>query len=69
MAYGAETPLARAVRGRARRYADGLGMLVHQAAVAIKLALGQAPPLPPLFRSVMSCEGADGRRLSQACLS
>ena len=32
MAYGAETPLARAVRGRARRYADGLGMLVHQAA-------------------------------------
>jgi len=53
MAYGAETPLARAVRGRARRYADGLGMLVHQAAVAIKLALGQAPPLPALFRSVM----------------
>ena len=53
MAYGAQTPLARAVRGRARRYADGLGMLVHQAAVAIKLALGKEPPLPPLFRSVM----------------
>ncbi len=52
MAYGAETPLARAVRGRARRYADGLGMLVHQAAVAIRLALGQEPPLPALFRSV-----------------
>ncbi len=52
MAYGAETPLARAVRGRARRYADGLGMLVHQAAVAIALAIGQKPPLPPLFRSV-----------------
>jgi hypothetical protein len=28
-------------------------MLVHQAAVAIKLALGKEPPLPPLFRSVM----------------
>jgi len=54
MAYGAETPLARAVRGRARRYADGLGMLVHQAAVAIKLALGREPPLPALFRSVMT---------------
>jgi shikimate dehydrogenase len=52
MAYGGETPLARAVRGRARRYVDGLGMLVHQAAVAITLALGEAPPLPPLFRSV-----------------
>jgi shikimate dehydrogenase len=54
MAYGGETPLARAVRGRARRYADGLGMLVHQAAVAIELALGKAPPLPALFRSVMA---------------
>ncbi len=52
MAYGAGTPLARAVRGRVGRYADGLGMLVHQAAVAITLAVGQAPPLPPLFRAV-----------------
>jgi shikimate dehydrogenase len=54
MAYGAETPLARAVRGRARRYVDGLGMLVHQAAVAIELALGKKPPLPKLFWAVMS---------------
>ena len=46
-----ETPLARAVRGRATRYADGLGMLVHQAARAIELALGKEPPLPPLFES------------------
>jgi len=52
MAYGAPTPLAAAVRGRARRYGDGLGMLVHQAARAIELALGRAPPLPPLFRAV-----------------
>jgi shikimate dehydrogenase len=54
MAYGAETPLARAVRGKTDRYADGLGMLVHQAAHAIALALGQAPPLAPLFEAVRS---------------
>jgi hypothetical protein len=29
-------------------------MLVHQAAVAITLALGKKPPLPALFRSVMA---------------
>jgi shikimate dehydrogenase len=52
MAYGAETPLARATRGQAARYADGLGMLVHQAAHAIALALGKTPPLAPLFEAV-----------------
>ena len=51
MAYGAPTPLADAARRQTPRYADGLGMLVHQAAHAIKLALGKAPPLPPLFRA------------------
>ncbi|HET6283480.1 MAG TPA: NAD(P)-dependent oxidoreductase, partial [Polyangia bacterium] len=51
MAYGADTPLARAIAGRGMRYADGLGMLVHQAAYAIKLALGTAPPVAPLFRA------------------
>ena len=54
MAYGAPTALARAVRGRARCYADGLGMLVHQAARAVELALGQAPPRAPLFRAVVA---------------
>ncbi|MES1157702.1 MAG: NAD(P)-dependent oxidoreductase [Haliangium ochraceum] len=51
MAYGGAqgNPLARAVRGRVARYADGLGMLVHQAARAIELALGESPPLGPLF--------------------
>ena len=49
MAYGAPTPLAHAVRPTTDRYADGLGMLVHQAARAIELALGDAPPLAPLF--------------------
>jgi shikimate dehydrogenase len=51
MAYGAPTPLAEAVRPRTRRYTDGLGMLVHQAARAIELALGEKPPLPPMFRA------------------
>jgi shikimate dehydrogenase len=52
MAYGAPTPLARAVRSRVGRYADGLGMLVHQAARAVELALGEAPPVAPMFRAV-----------------
>ncbi len=51
MAYGAPTPLAAAARRRTRHYADGLGMLVHQAARAIELALGEKPPLAPLFRA------------------
>ena len=51
MAYGGDTPLAFAARRATDRYADGLGMLVHQAARAIELALGQAPPLPPLFQA------------------
>jgi len=52
MAYGADTPLGIAARARGARYADGLGMLVHQAAHAITLALGKTPPLPPLFEAV-----------------
>jgi shikimate dehydrogenase len=52
MAYSAgESPLAQAVRAHTTRYADGLGMLVHQAARAIELALGKAPPVAPLFEA------------------
>jgi shikimate dehydrogenase len=51
MAYGGETLLASAVRPRARRYADGLGMLVHQAARAIELATGKSPPVAPMLRA------------------
>ena len=51
MAYGSVTPLAEAARAHSDRYADGLGMLVHQAAHAITLALGKKPPLPPLFEA------------------
>jgi shikimate dehydrogenase len=54
MAYGGETPLAVAARRCGARYADGLGMLVHQAAHAIALALGKTPPLAPLFAAVRS---------------
>ena len=54
MAYGAGTPLARAVAGRGTRYADGLGMLVHQAAHAIELALGKAPPVALLLQAARS---------------
>jgi len=49
MAYGHQTPLAQAARDLNARYADGLGMLVHQAVHVIILVLGQKPPLPPLF--------------------
>lgn len=51
MAYGSVTPLAEAALAQTDRYADGLGMLVHQAARAIELALGEKPPLPPLFKA------------------
>jgi len=54
MAYGGETPLAVAARARGAAYADGLGMLVHQAAHAIALALGKPPPLAPLFEAARS---------------
>ena len=46
MAYGSVTPLAEAARAHGDRYADGLGMLVHQAARAIELALGRNRPCP-----------------------
>jgi shikimate dehydrogenase len=46
---GNDTPLAQAARNLNANYADGLGMLVHQAAHAITLALGHTPHLPPLF--------------------
>ena len=54
MAYGTDTPLSIAARFRGARYADGLGMLVHQAAHAITLALGKTPPLAPLFEAVQA---------------
>lgn len=58
MAYGSRgpSPLARAVRGRVARYTDGLGMLVHQAARAIELALGETPPLASLFTAARAAQ-------------
>jgi shikimate dehydrogenase len=56
MAYGSAggSPLALAVRGRVTRYADGLGMLVHQAIRAIEIAVGESPPLGPLLAAARS---------------
>lgn len=51
MAYGTTTPLSQATHAKTTHYADGLGMLVHQAARAIELALREKPPLAPLFRA------------------
>jgi len=51
MAYGGITPLAAAVAARRVPYADGLGMLAHQAARAVELALGRLPPVEPLLRA------------------
>ncbi len=51
MAYGGTTPLAAAVRPLVARYQDGLPMLVHQAAAAVKLALGRKPEATPLLRA------------------
>jgi shikimate dehydrogenase len=58
MAYGGRgpSPLARAVRGHVARYTDGLGMLVHQAARAIELGLGESPPLAPLFTAARTAQ-------------
>jgi shikimate 5-dehydrogenase len=51
MAYGATTPLATAARDRVARYQDGIPMLVHQAARAVELALGERPPAEPLLKA------------------
>jgi shikimate dehydrogenase len=56
MAYGivGGSPLCHAVRGHVGRYADGLGMLVHQAVRAIEISVGQSPPLGPLLAAARS---------------
>ncbi len=58
MAYGIAggSPLAQVVRGRVVRYADGLGMLVHQAVRAIEVALGELPPLGPLLTAARAAK-------------
>jgi len=54
MAYGSRSPLSLAVRKRTPRYQDGLPMLVHQAAHAVKVALRKQPPTEPMFRAARS---------------
>jgi len=52
MAYGGRTPLALEARRHTMKYQDGIPMLVHQAARAIKVALNQDPPTQGLFEAV-----------------
>ena len=62
------TPLAARCAAARARYADGLGMLVHQAPHAIKLALGKTPPLPPLFEPrAASCNGFAALVAAELC--
>lgn len=51
MAYGGRTPLSLAVRTHTPRYQDGLAMLVHQAAHAVKVALDKTPSTEAMFRA------------------
>lgn len=54
MAYGTTSPLATAARRRTPRYQDGLPMLVHQAAYAVKLAIKATPPVDEMLRAARS---------------
>lgn len=51
MAYGKRSALAKISCRRTDHYADGLNMLVHQAARAVELTFGKKPPLAPLLRA------------------
>lgn len=46
------TPLLRAAAAAGAVPVDGLGMLVHQAAIAFELWTGVAPPVPVMLRAV-----------------
>jgi shikimate dehydrogenase len=48
----AETPLLAAARARGVPAANGVGMLVHQAAIAFELFTGHAAPLDALRQAV-----------------
>jgi shikimate dehydrogenase len=52
----AETPLLEAARERGLRNANGLGMLVHQAALAFKLFTGVEAPLEVMRSAALAAE-------------
>jgi shikimate dehydrogenase len=52
MMYGRETPFMRIAREQGAQVADGLGMLVEQAAVAFSLWRGVCPETAPVIASL-----------------
>jgi shikimate dehydrogenase len=52
MMYGRETPFMAFARGRGARVADGLGMLVEQAAEAFQLWRGVRPQTAPVIQAL-----------------
>jgi shikimate dehydrogenase len=55
--YPAETPLLAAARARGARVAGGLGMLVHQGALAFELWTGRAAPLDVMWAAASARSG------------
>ncbi len=49
--YGKETPFLRDARKHRLKHTDGLGMLVHQGALAFELWTGKKPPVHEMFRA------------------
>ncbi len=52
-----ETPLLTAARARGARAIDGVGMLVHQAALAFTLWTGAEPPIQTMNRAARAALG------------
>jgi shikimate dehydrogenase len=52
-----ETPFLRAAAARGATAIDGVGMLVHQAAIAFELWTGVAPPVPHMLAAARSSLG------------
>jgi shikimate dehydrogenase len=50
------TPLLRAARARKLRYADGLGMLLHQAVRGFALWFGKTPEITAELRAMLEAD-------------
>jgi shikimate dehydrogenase len=57
----AETAWLAAARGRGASVSNGLGMLVHQAALQLALWTGTEPPLEAMWAAVGGDPTVDGR--------
>jgi len=56
------TPLLEAARAAGARTVDGLGMLLHQGALALRLWTGLEPPLAAMRRALRAAAGEQPRR-------